>query len=48
MSAFRKFESSKLGQFFMAILWVISIPIQLVLFLGIGIYGAITGKDMFR
>lgn len=48
MSAFRKFESSQIGQVFMFTLWVISLPIQLVLFLGIGIYGAVTGKDMFR
>jgi hypothetical protein len=48
MSAYRRFEESRIGQAVLLVIWVISLPIQLVLFIGAGMYGAITGKDMFR
>lgn len=46
MNAFRKFEESKIGQAILWVVWVVSLPIQLVLFLGVGLYCAITGKDI--
>lgn len=48
MSAYRRFEESRIGQAMLFVIWLISLPIQLVLFVGIGLYGAITGRDVFR
>lgn len=47
MNLYRKFESSKLGQFFLTGLWFVTIPLQILLIILVACFYLVTGKRDF-